>query len=246
MGEEVWLDSGSGIDLRPEERACGFMFQDYALFPHLSAWRNVAFGMPGPRQDRRRARPGAAPALRRRGACRRPPRLPLGRRAPAGGAGAITGPRPERPAPRRAPGRARHPHPCARRPRARPRAERDAGARDRGHPRLLGGGNAGRRDLRHGRGTHRPARDAPRSCRRDPQAPSSPTSRARWCSPARRGRTGRTDAGRARRRGRAPQHRPDPGTGRGPRLSLGDQPRAGRRRRTRARPSTASRSRSYR
>jgi molybdate transport system ATP-binding protein len=53
MGEEVWLDSSSGIDLRPEERACGFMFQDYALFPHLSAWRNVAFGMPGPRQDRR-------------------------------------------------------------------------------------------------------------------------------------------------------------------------------------------------
>ena len=48
LGEEVWLDSGRGIDLRPEERACGFMFQDYALFPHLSAWRNVAFGMPGP------------------------------------------------------------------------------------------------------------------------------------------------------------------------------------------------------
>ena len=54
MGEEVWLDSGSGINLRPEERACGFMFQDYALFPHLSGWRNVAFGMPGPRRERRR------------------------------------------------------------------------------------------------------------------------------------------------------------------------------------------------
>ncbi|HSD25554.1 MAG TPA: ABC transporter ATP-binding protein [Solirubrobacterales bacterium] len=53
MGGEVWLDTGQGIDLRPEKRACGFMFQDYALFPHLSAWRNVAFGMPGPRQDRR-------------------------------------------------------------------------------------------------------------------------------------------------------------------------------------------------
>ena len=53
MGEEVWLDSGRGINLRPEERTCGLMFQDYALFPHLSAWRNVAFGMPGPRQDRR-------------------------------------------------------------------------------------------------------------------------------------------------------------------------------------------------
>jgi molybdate transport system ATP-binding protein len=54
MGDEVWLDSGGGINLRPEERTCGFMFQDYALFPHLTAWRNVAFGMPGPRKERRR------------------------------------------------------------------------------------------------------------------------------------------------------------------------------------------------
>ncbi len=53
MRGEVWLDSGRGINLRPEERTCGLMFQDYALFPHMSAWRNVAFGMPGPRQDRR-------------------------------------------------------------------------------------------------------------------------------------------------------------------------------------------------
>ncbi len=53
IGEEVWLDTGRGINLRPEERACGFMFQDYALFPHLSAWRNVAFGMPGQGRMRR-------------------------------------------------------------------------------------------------------------------------------------------------------------------------------------------------
>jgi molybdate transport system ATP-binding protein len=54
MGDEVWLDSGGGINLRPEERTCGFMFQDYALFPHMTAWRNVAFGMGGPRKERRR------------------------------------------------------------------------------------------------------------------------------------------------------------------------------------------------
>jgi molybdate transport system ATP-binding protein len=54
VGQEVWLDSGRGINLRPEERACGFMFQDYALFPHLSVWRNVAFGLPGDRRMRRR------------------------------------------------------------------------------------------------------------------------------------------------------------------------------------------------
>ena len=54
VDDQVWLDTGRDIDLRPEERACGFMFQDYALFPHLSAWRNVAFGLPGDRTTRRR------------------------------------------------------------------------------------------------------------------------------------------------------------------------------------------------
>ncbi len=53
VGEEVWLDSRRGVDLLPEQRSCGFMFQEYALFPHLSAWRNVAFGISAPRDERR-------------------------------------------------------------------------------------------------------------------------------------------------------------------------------------------------
>ena len=64
VGDEVWLDSSSGINLPPEERACGFMFQDYALFPHLSAWRNVAFSLAGDRASRRR---GAIEQLERFG-----------------------------------------------------------------------------------------------------------------------------------------------------------------------------------
>jgi molybdate transport system ATP-binding protein len=55
VGGAIWLDSERGVDLPPEDRACGFMFQEYALFPHLSAWRNVAFGIPG-RAAGRRAR----------------------------------------------------------------------------------------------------------------------------------------------------------------------------------------------
>ena len=55
VGGRTWLDSDRGVDLPPEERACGFMFQEYALFPHLSVWRNVAFGISG-RGAGRRAR----------------------------------------------------------------------------------------------------------------------------------------------------------------------------------------------
>jgi molybdenum ABC transporter ATP-binding protein len=49
----TWFDSDRGIDLPPERRACGLMFQEYALFPHLNAWRNVAFGVSGSSADRR-------------------------------------------------------------------------------------------------------------------------------------------------------------------------------------------------
>ena len=53
-GERVWLDTAAGVDLSPEQRRCGTVFQDYALFPHLSAWLNVAYGLQGvPRRERR-------------------------------------------------------------------------------------------------------------------------------------------------------------------------------------------------
>ena len=42
---ESWLDSARGHSLPPERRACGLVFQEYALFPHLRAWENVAYGM---------------------------------------------------------------------------------------------------------------------------------------------------------------------------------------------------------
>ena len=41
---ETWFDSALRVDRPAEERAVGFVFQDYALFPHLNVERNVAFG----------------------------------------------------------------------------------------------------------------------------------------------------------------------------------------------------------
>jgi iron(III) transport system ATP-binding protein len=41
------LVAGDSVDVPPEERRIGFVFQDYALFPHLTVEGNVAFGLRG-------------------------------------------------------------------------------------------------------------------------------------------------------------------------------------------------------
>jgi molybdate transport system ATP-binding protein len=52
-GDAVWLDTARGIHRAPEERRCGYLFQEYALFPHLRAWQNVAYPLRGRARERR-------------------------------------------------------------------------------------------------------------------------------------------------------------------------------------------------
>jgi len=41
--DKLWFDSQKGIHLSPRHRRIGFMFQDYALFPHMSVEQNIRF-----------------------------------------------------------------------------------------------------------------------------------------------------------------------------------------------------------
>jgi molybdate transport system ATP-binding protein len=41
----VLFDSRDGIDLAPRSRRLAYLFQDYALFPHLSVRQNICFGL---------------------------------------------------------------------------------------------------------------------------------------------------------------------------------------------------------
>ena len=56
-GAESWTDTESGLFVPPHRRAVGFVFQEYALFPHLTALSNVmtALGHRPHAERRRRA-----------------------------------------------------------------------------------------------------------------------------------------------------------------------------------------------
>jgi len=44
-GGRTLFDGGRGVSLPARERRVGYLFQDYALFPHLNVEANVAFGL---------------------------------------------------------------------------------------------------------------------------------------------------------------------------------------------------------
>jgi len=45
VNDITWLDTENKINLPPQKRRVGFLFQDYALFPHMNVSQNVGFGL---------------------------------------------------------------------------------------------------------------------------------------------------------------------------------------------------------
>ena len=45
VGNRMLFDASSGTNQKPQQRNIGYVFQDYALFPHLNVEKNIAFGL---------------------------------------------------------------------------------------------------------------------------------------------------------------------------------------------------------
>jgi molybdate transport system ATP-binding protein len=55
LNDAILFDAQSGVDLRPQKRNCGYVFQNYALFPHMTLRENLAFAAERlPRLERHR------------------------------------------------------------------------------------------------------------------------------------------------------------------------------------------------
>ena len=56
LGGAVWTDTASGIRVPVHRRRCALMFQDYALFPHMTARQNIQAAMGDQSRDTRERR----------------------------------------------------------------------------------------------------------------------------------------------------------------------------------------------
>ena len=53
LNGRVLFDSAAGVNLRPQERHVGYLFQNYALFPNMTVEQNIAVGVLGKGKEER-------------------------------------------------------------------------------------------------------------------------------------------------------------------------------------------------
>lgn len=51
IGDKVVFDSESGINVPANKRRVGFLFQNYALWPNMTVYQNIAFGLRNIREE---------------------------------------------------------------------------------------------------------------------------------------------------------------------------------------------------
>ena len=61
---KVVFDADRGINLPPNKRDVGFLFQNYALWPHMTVYQNIAFGLENLKWDKKRIRERANELLK--------------------------------------------------------------------------------------------------------------------------------------------------------------------------------------
>ncbi len=45
IGSDEFFNNGQNVNISPQKRNVGYLFQEYALFPHLNVRQNIAFGL---------------------------------------------------------------------------------------------------------------------------------------------------------------------------------------------------------
>lgn len=51
IGDQVVFDSDAGINVPPNKRRVGFLFQNYALWPNMTVYQNISFGLKNVKEE---------------------------------------------------------------------------------------------------------------------------------------------------------------------------------------------------
>ena len=54
IDDKVLLDSANKVDLKPQKRNVGYLFQNYALFPTMTVAKNIAAGLKGSKEEKQK------------------------------------------------------------------------------------------------------------------------------------------------------------------------------------------------